>query len=340
MQMWLRGKGYPVWGTGNAEHLEYDRYDFKRLLQAVGQPVGPFQRFIGMDSLKEALEKSENDGSFLKTGGEARGDFETRKHVNWSLTEPWFRRTDLKFGPYRDEIEVLMESPIEGIEFGYDGYCVDGQFPQQAMWGWEGKDKLYGMKCTGYRALPSDVRESIESVAPMLSEMGCRGNFHTEGRLADDGTYYFTDLTARCGAPPHELMSRLIRNWGEIVHHGARGQLVEPDCQTTYGFMLVLKSDPALTNFVGIKVPREYEDLVALQHAARFGEIYQHVPEDGIDRIGAALGFSNESWEKAAEQALEVADAVEAEDLDYDHEPIETFGKMLDKAKKYGLGEF
>jgi hypothetical protein len=237
----------------------------------------------------------------------------------------------------RDEIEILVEEPIEGIELGYDGFSVDGQFPREAIWGFEDKDNLYGGKVCLYGDMPQCIQSSNAAISDALREMGCRGNYHSELRLGKDGVCYFTDPTMRCGAPPHELLSRQITNWAEIVYWGSRGIVTQPTFLSLYGFMVVLRSPPSEEDFVGIDVPPEYEDFVVLQHAARFNDAYYHVPEQGIERIGAALGFSDTSWEAAASQALEVAGAVKVEESDYDHEALHSFEKIAEDAKEYGL---
>lgn len=91
LQQYLRDRGYAVWGGGMAELLEVDRHKFKETLENAGSPVPEYTPITGMDNLREFLEDSANDDSYLKTSF-FRGDFETFHHVNWRLTQPWFAR--------------------------------------------------------------------------------------------------------------------------------------------------------------------------------------------------------------------------------------------------------
>src|SRR6185369_17501955 len=106
--------------------------------------------------------------------------------------------------------------------------------------------------------MPAALQTTCEAMAQPLKQMGLNGNFHTEVRIAEDGTPYILDPTTRAGSPPIETMTVTIANWPEIVYAGANGELVEPHFVAKYGCQIILKSLWVLENFLAVKVPDEF----------------------------------------------------------------------------------
>lgn len=311
LQTYLRDKGYPVWGCGKSEMLELDRYEFKNLLKKLGMPIVPTRHVIGLDALKSILV--DEDDRYIKTSF-FRGDFETFHHITWDVTEPWFRDLQHRLGPHGEEIEILVEDPVKAVEVGYDGFCIDGQFPKQSAWGLELKDSAYIGQAT--RELPACLATANEAVAEALGKLGMRGCYSSEVRVAEDGTAYLSDPTCRCPSPPIGAMSMWVSNWAEIVLEGANGNLVEPRFVAEYACEIELASPWLEKDWLALEAPAEAIAHLRLRRPTVYGDRWWCVPHDWLDILGSAVGLGP-SPEAAIDAALAVAEQVEAIQVSY-----------------------
>jgi hypothetical protein len=328
LQHWLREKGYSVWGSARAEMLELDRWNFRKLLEELKQPVPDTVRVIGIKALREEIKNRED--CYIKTSF-FRGDLETRHFTSYDIDKPWIDELELHLGPHAVEIELIIEDPICGIEPGYDGFCIDGKFPKTAMFGYEAKDSSYLGKVIAFDDMPDALRDTASILSMPLKQLGQRGNFHTEVRIEEEtGEVYLLDPCQRCGSPPIETMVCMIDNWGEIVEAGARGEIVEPDFAAKYGAQIILKSNWVLENFLSIKTDPAFEPFLKLRRAVRYGEQLWSIPSSELELIGSAVGVGDTS-EAAIDMALEVAESVEALEIEYAKDAKE---KLLELAKE------
>src|SRR5260221_4835972 len=162
LQAYLRSLGFPVWGMGQAEMLEDDKMYFHGWLGSrKALPKPEMWKIEGVDALKEFMQKEED--RFSKSND--RGDFETYHHRSWKLSEPWFHDLMAKIGPYKDVVEMIAQAPVEGIEVGYDGYLIDGDYPPTAQLGFECKNKGYIARLMSYNELPEPMITVCQEVA-------------------------------------------------------------------------------------------------------------------------------------------------------------------------------
>lgn len=320
LQEHLREMGKPVWGSGRAEMLELARLEFKTLLKKLGMPVVDTRRVIGIDALRSILEKE--DDLYVKTSF-FRADFESFHHITWDLSEPWWQELAYRMGPHGKEIEVLVEVPAPGLEFGYDGYVIDGQFPQHAAWGVEKKDKGYLIYADD--SPPACLTEANEVLSEALRTLGARGNYHNEVRQTEDGTVYISDPACRCGAPPFASMSIWITNWVDIVVGGANGEVVEPAYAAPYACEVELsKSSKDISmatwlehQWLALEMPEAIVPWVRLRRPVVVDGRWWSVPHSWLDILGAAVGIG-QTPEEAIDAALKVAEQVEGPQVCYD----------------------
>jgi hypothetical protein len=311
MQQWLRGKGYAVWGSGDAEMLEIDRWEFKRLLQKMGLPVVDTRRLVGLDALEAVLRKE--DDRYVKTSF-FRGDFESYHHVTWELTEPWFNDLRHRMGPHGAEIETLVELPAPGVEIGFDGYVVDGKFPESAMYGLELKDSAYLGRACAVTDMPGCLQDANVALAEALRKLGARSCYSNEVRVTDDGTAYISDPCLRCGSPPFASMSLAITNWAEIVLGGAHGEVVEPDFAAEYACEIELASPWLESDWLPLKMPDEILPWVRLRRPVVIDGRYWCIPHPWLDIAGSAVGLGD-TPALAIDRAIEVAEQIEGYQL-------------------------
>jgi len=313
MQSYLREHGYAVWGSGKAEMLELDRYQFRKLLETLDMPVIPYRHVVGLDALRSIL-RDEND-LYVKSSF-TRGDLETFGHKTWHLSKSWF--TDLKnrLGPHGDEIELIVEEKVPGIEIGFDGWSVDGMFPKRSLWGVELKDQAFVGRVQDVSDMPRCLSEVNEQISESLAALGMRGNFSTEVRVAENGTAYFIDPCCRAGSPPMACLSVLVSNWPEIVLGGSHGELIEGEFEAEYAAEIEIKSEWSTHNWGAIEFPDELAPLVRLRRAAMVDGKWWVVPHAWMNIVGSAVGLGD-SPEEAIDAAIDVAEQIEGQDLEW-----------------------
>lgn len=321
MQHWLRKQGYAVWGTGKAEMLELDRWQFKQLLKRLDLPIVPTRHVIGLDELEKILIKE--DDLYLKTSF-FRGDLETFHHVNYDLSRPWLDELRYRLGPHAQEIEVLVEDPVATVELGYDGYCIDGEFPSVASWGLELKDCAYISRSCDAHQMPECIQDTNAALADAMKALGVRGNFASEIRVADDGTAYINDPTFRCPSPPISALSVWISNWVEIVVAGAHGECVDPMFRAEYAAEIELAKINKATGmatylehqWMAVDIPDAVEPWVRLRRPVVYDGRYWCIPEAWLDIAGSVVGLGA-TPEAAIDAALANAEQIQGPQLSY-----------------------
>ena len=250
-------------------------------------PSAEMWQIEGMDALETFLRTHQD--RFLKSSD--RGDFESYHHRSWKLSEPWFHDLVAKIGPYKEIVEMIAQAPISGIEVGYDGYLIDGDYPPTAQLGFECKNKGYLARLMPYDHLPEPLIAVCQEVADWTQQAGftARGMFSSEVRLADKNTGYFIDPTMRCGIPPSSCQSAAWQNWADIVWNGAQGLLVDIECPYRYVAELELASDGAAQHFMPVYWPQEHDGLVTLTRWHRFEDVDDKLHRRTRIRLGDHL---------------------------------------------------
>src|SRR5206468_673120 len=146
-----------------------------------------------------------------------RGDMETFHAKTYRLIEPRLAELEHALGATKDITEFVVESPIKAkSEVGYDGFTIDGRYPQMALMGVEVKDQGYIGEVIPYASLPRPVSFVNRVLAPLFRDLTYRGFFSSEIRIANDGTPYLIDPCCRMASPPGELYQYLIENLAEV----------------------------------------------------------------------------------------------------------------------------
>jgi len=293
LQTHLREMGYPVWGAGKGEELELLRWQTKMFLKKdLGLPVQHCERIIGIDDLRDYLKEDEN--KYVKISM-LRGDFETFRHDNFQLSEPILDDIEMKLGPYKDHKEFIVEDAIDdAVEVGYDGFTIDGQYPNPSTFGYEVKDVAYIGTVRPYDKLPKQVKEINERLAPVFAAYNYRGFWSSEIRIPKDGKPYLTDPCCRAGSPPSELYQEIFSNWGEIIWHGAHGELVDPKPAGKYGVEVLIHSQWADAHWQAVHVDPAVKANVKLRNVCQVDDILYVAPQTvGLPEIGAVVAVDD-----------------------------------------------
>lgn len=294
LQVFLREElGKPVWGAARGEELELMRWQTKMFLKKdLHLPVQPVERIIGIDNLRDYL--MDRTDKYVKISL-LRGDFETFRHDNYHLSEPILDDIEQKMGPYKFSKEFVVEDAIDdAIEVGYDGFTIDGRYPDPGMFGYEIKDVAYVGVVRPYQKLPQQVKEVNQKLAPVFAEYNYRGFWSSEIRVPRDGKPYLTDPCCRAGSPPSELYQEMFSNWGEIIWSGAHGELAQPEPTGRYGVEVLIHSQWADQHWQAIYVEPEVRQWVKLRNVCQVEDVLYVAPQVvGLPEIGAIVAVDD-----------------------------------------------
>lgn len=335
LQVYLSSIGKRVWGSRMGEELELCRPESKELFKTLNIAVGPYKVITGLDDLRDYLKK--HDKQYVKVSG-TRGDFETFRAENYELIEPRLDELEHNLGAMKKIIKFIVEDAIdEAVEIGYDGYCIDGQFPKTAMRGIEVKDKGFIMKSGPYSGVAPQARGFNEKLKNKFKDYQYRGFWSSEIRVTKDGTGYATDPCCRAGSPPCELYQIMVDNWAEIMWEGAEGNLVEPKLWGKWGAELLLISEWAVHNWQAIKFPPKYRENVKLRNLTIIDGKYYVVPQiGGCAEIGAVVAVGN-SKESAVAECKKIAEQVEGYYLETIPDSLDQADEQIAKLKEFGI---
>jgi hypothetical protein len=345
LQKHLVSLGKNVWGSRGAEKLEMDRWGWLKLLESLSLNIPESRLVHGMDELQKILESE--DDLYVKTPDKNRGQFETFHHVVWETTKPLFDKVKFESGPASELLVFIVQKPIKGeLEFGFDTWCIDGEFPETLMIGYEEKECGYFCKIANFSDLPEGIREILEKLKPTLKAYGYRGSFSAEFRQEGD-KWIFTDPCMRDGNPICAVKTKLLRNFSEIALEGARGNMVQPDWSAKFGGEITVNSEFLCDNFGELLGQDEWTIRI---NSCQIGGVEWNVPNGKRDSYGSVVSIGDdademldqltERTEKISGYKVEIATMKNAGDIlaklkgDDSQEPPGEEDDMYDRTKK------
>jgi hypothetical protein len=333
-QVMLRGLGKRVFGTGYAELLEQDRMLFKGVLKKQKLPVGPYKTFKGTDALSDFLRK-EPGTCYIKVST-FRGNCETARFDTYLAFIPTLDRWAKSLGAYRFQMEFIVDFPIEGQEGGSDFFLSNGEYLPIGTYGYEVKDHGYISKAMKMTDMPDAITYVNDRMAPVYREYGICGAASSEERITKELVPYFTDMCARFGSPPAELICRLYKNFSQIVWAVSGGEMITPEPVAEYAAEVMISCEAARDGWVPLDYPEKLRKNVLLRNLCCLDGQFFHIPQDSCTSLGAAVGYGK-TREAAQEQALKFAGEF---GHDFDFAVFDKVAEYLEEAKEYGLGEF
>lgn len=326
-QRYLRSLGKNVWGSMGASDLELYRTRFLKVIKDCGLPVVPSITIRGLSALAEHLQGVED--KWVKIN-RFRDNMETWRHIDWLHSEREIERLAKCFGPLKEHVVFVVQDAINSdgespvLEVGYDGWSVDGWFPDKCFQGYELKNKLYLGSLLDYEKLPEGVREVNEKFSPVLEEYGYRNFWATEIRIKDD-TPYFIDPTARMAGQTMEHLLDTCTNLADVIYQGAQGNIIQPEFSAPFAAEATLhytaECDEAWKTFI---VPKEIERWVKLYRCCQADGAYQF-PPDKSDELGVICG-AGETIKESIDSLKENFEALENEPVRID---IAEFADLL-----------
>lgn len=327
--------GKRVWGGRYGDELELNRAKTKKLLKKIGLPVGGYEEITGTEDLKKYLK--EHNDVWVKISS-MRGDFETFQSETYDLSEPKVAELEHKLGAKSKIAQFVVEDNLpDRVEIGYDGFTIDGEFPPTAMVCIEIKDLGAVGRVKKYEDMDDPVIEVNDKLSPIFKNYQYRGFFSSEIRYGADKKPFLIDPCCRAASPPSELYCEMFENWGEIMWHGAGGEVIDPVPVAEYGVEVMIHSPWADHNWQSIKFPEKLRPFVKLRNHARIDGVDFVVPQDvGLPEIGAVIGMGD-SLEDAIEMVKENAEQVKGYFLECKIESIDKGLEEIEHMKEFGL---
>jgi hypothetical protein len=334
-QKYLRQLGKPVWGSGLGEDMEQNRVLMKSIQRKAGLLVGDFEIVIGLDNLREHIDK--NPGGYVKIS-KWRGSFESFKATDLKTVEPLLNKISQELGPFASIVEFVVEAPIDdAIELGMDAYVIDGHHPSRLLAGLEIKDSAYVGVAREWSELPEPLTRVSSALEPSFKRYGYRGAYSTEVRITKDGDPYLIDMTCRLPSPPNELYQEFYTNLAEIVWYGANGHVIDPEFAGKYGAQIRLKSAWAKTEWQPVD---GVTDRVKLINPVVIDGRWYVIPQTcGMTEVGSVIGWGN-TLEDAIADARAVAETVSGYGIKADSHALDDAQEEVDKCEEFGLGMF
>jgi hypothetical protein len=310
LQNELIKQGKLVFGAGNSEMIEIDRWKFRKMLQKLNLARAGATMIKGIDKLEAHLKTVKN--KYVKIS-KYRKLHETFRHINYEHSKSIINDIKAQSGNLGNFVEFIVEDEIKSIcEIGYDGFIIEGKYPKNAFFGLEIKDCAYIGKTISYDKLPKVVKDINEKCAPYFANY--RMFYSNEIRLANKNTGYLTDPTCRLPSPCSEIYQNLIANLGEILYEGAKGNLVEPIYSDKYAGELIITSEILAQGIEQcVEIPKEIEPFVKLRYSYKLNGLYYCIPQ-GMPEVGAIIA-TGKSIEEVTDKLKEYADKIIGHDL-------------------------
>ncbi len=301
LQKYLVKQGKRVWGCREGDSMEIYRWDFLQYMIKLGMNVAHTDLVVGIDDLHKHLKKVED--KFVKTDAMTRGDIETFHHLNYDITEPILDKLAYELGPKQNSIRFIVQDPIPtAAEIGYDGYVIDGQFPDECLFGIEVKDKGYIGEVRKYADLPKEIKEINDALAATFKAYGYRGMFSSEIRIGEDGKAYLIDPTCRFPSPPTSVVLELYSNLAEILWEGADGNLIQPEFAAKFGAEIIGTSEFLKEGFMQIFYPEADAQFVKQANVCMIdGKTYAIPKYPNFDWVCEVVGIGNTLEETIAD---------------------------------------
>lgn len=333
LQEHLLEMGCNVWGSRRGELLELDRVGMIGLLDTLNLNTPDFEVVVGMDALRKYLK--ENDNIWVKTSC-YRGDFETFNSKNYRYIETQLDEIESILGVLKYNTMFLCQKALDDcVEIGYDGYTIDGKYPNGTILGLEVKDMGYLGIFHNYNDMPKPIIDFNAKIAPTMGRFGYRGDYSNEIRIQKDGKWFMTDMTCRKPSPPGELMQYMFKNYSDIIWEGAHGNCIDPIVEHKYGIEVIIKSYWAEQHQLPVQFLEKYKDNVAVKQCTYVNGQYTFIPQTvELAEIGSVVAIGN-TLDEAISSLEKISEEIRSHSVNI---PIGSIDKAQEEIKK--LEEF
>lgn len=382
---YLRSKGYRVWGAGQSEDMELQRWDMRIQQQKVGLPCQDTLKIKSLDDLiayfkgikrevrellgnesKEAVEatykriRAKYDGfsekyyvgkDKVKLAGEwldgaknkfvkanMRGDIESFYVPDYDNALSKFNHLAEQFGHRADayEIEFVIEETKEGVEPGFDGIQIDGNYLSPTMFGYERKGQGYISRVCEYEELPEPMKFLNRGLSTIFRQyLPTRSFFSNEFLIGEDRKPYLIDPTVRNPAPTGSaIYSELIENLGEIIWYGSAGVKIDPIMRYKYSAGVCFDSEWAKEHELEVEFPPEMRHWIKFRKAYQKNGKYYAIP--GFTSICTVIALGN-TIDEVVNLVKQRSEKIKAYELQNSVDGLDKVQEEILKGQRFGI---
>ncbi len=330
---YLRDKGYKVFAPFKGENLELERQKGRKIQRVLKLPTQETVIIKGLDNLKKYLQKVKNKWIKLNT---FRGVIETWHHKEFNTSSAqYLEKLGYDLGPKRNEVEFIIEDSIEGVEPGFDGLVVDGNYLSSCMYGYEAKGAGYIGRVIPYKKLPKPLKEVNDKLSIVFKRLKTRSFFSTEVRVGKDKKGYLIDPTVRFPMPiPGAIELEIFENIVDAIINACEGKITNLRPLARYGAGVCLESDWCQNNWLNIEFPPKMRRWIKLRMACKVDGKYYAVP--GFTSICSVIAIGN-SIEEVVKLVKERVKMVEGRELDKETGGLDLIVEEIKKGRKLGI---
>jgi hypothetical protein len=334
LQEHLISLGKRVFGSRHGDDIEINRVDTHKYFKKKGFDSNELKEIVGLDNLLRYLKDKED--LFIKMG-KFRGTFQTKQFINFDLHANYFKDLAVELGNEAPYMKFIVETPIKDcIEIGYDGFCIDGKFPNKSIFGYEIKDAGYACTVKDYKDLPQQMLDTNEALAPILAEAQYKNYLSYENRLNKKENYVL-DICARRGIPPGELMDEMILNTPEVLWFGSEGIIINPIIEAKFGIEIMTYSPFATKNWVTVEFPEKLRNHYKFKNLTKIEGKYCVIPSESKGTaIGAVVAWGN-TLEGAIEKVKEYITELKGEEIEAKIGSISDIWNTIAEGEKMGI---
>jgi hypothetical protein len=295
LQRHLVSLGKAVWGSMGADELELYRDFFIQTLKEVGLPIAKSKTIQGLTALGNYLKNVDN--KWIKINC-FRDNMETWYHLNYIHSARRLENLAIIFGGAKEQVTFVVQNVIDSdMECGYDGWCINGQYPSKSFQGYEKKNELYLGSLLQDKDLPEEIQFVNERMAPVLEEYGYKNWWATEIRVSK-GVPYFIDPTARHPGQSGEHQWETCLNLADVIWQGANDIIIEPKFGWAFAAEATVHYDAMSCNpavaaeWKTLEIPKNIQRWFKPYHYCIVDGIYQFMPEKN-DEVGVIIGVGD-----------------------------------------------
>jgi hypothetical protein len=291
LQRYLKRDGKLVWGSMGASDLELYRGAFLDLLRELGLPVVHSVKVRGVTALANHLKTVKR--KWVKIS-RFRDNMETWFHLDWEHSRYKLDELAVAFFGLKETINFVVQDEIaeeDGqpvVEIGYDGWSVDGYYPERSFQGYEKKNELYLGGWLEYQDLPKEVRMVNHKMAGVLRQYCYRNFIASELRIKGDQTN-FIDPTLRLPGQTGEHLQKTCSNLPEVIYEGAQGNLIIPQFTHRFATEATVHYTAGSDGAKVLRIPEEARPFFKGYHYCEHEGLY-HFPPHKTDEVGVIIG--------------------------------------------------
>lgn len=334
-QEYLRNDcGKLVWGSMGADEYELYRTRFLKLVKDLGLAVPISKTIRGLTALREHLREVKD--KWVKIN-RYRANRETFHHIDYAHSLSILDDMAVQFGGMQEYVIFVVQDPItHAQEIGYDFLSVDGQWPDSAFSGYEGKNECYLGSLLDYEKLPEQVREVNEALTPLLRDYQYRNFIATEIR-SKDGVPHYIDPTNRMPGQTGEQLLETCTNLAEMILRGSTGELIKPEWAAKFAAEVTLHYKDCPDNgWKVMRIPEKVEQWVKLYHYSRTEDGLFHFPPHGTDEVGIVMGLGD-TIEESIQHLKDNLELLKDEPVSAKLDGFVDLIKEIDKAEEAGM---